>query len=1575
MKSTRPPAIGKHSAAETHQRSRDRSRLRQRPLQPSPELLEDRTLLAGPLPAGSLDPSFNSAGWVTAQVGSAVAGGAGALQPDGKIVLAGSVTGSGGVQATALIRYLPTGRLDNTFGPAGTGIVVLDPASKMYAAGAIAVISDPGQPDDGKIMVTGSWADSATNQTGVALARFNRDGSLDKTGFGNGGIVLDDQVPNAQGMAAALEPDGDIVIGGVANTGTSAQPVDTAFVERFSSSGLADPAFGFPGVDTPLLGGISSTLGGVALDVNGGDIVVAGKVKTGNASALIAVARLRSDGSLDPTFGSGGIVTADAGANADIESVNGVAIGPIRSVVVTGTAAPTASAPEDIFAARFDFNGNLDPAFNEQQVKLIDFQQSGRSNADFAGGVAVGPDGKIVIAGATAVPVPGQPGSVGPGKIALVRLNPDGTLDSGFGSSGESVTDLGTSRNPISSSPRSVLLQPDGNIVVTGQATGTGSGAAFAAFAVARYIGATLPGSGSSPAGAYVEDFSSDSNPVLAGLDSSGEFQHILWYNAQSQGPATPSDTAGSGWEVGAGPSGNSTALQLTGAADTITFPGLRADVHVGLGSVDVTAVADAFVTFVGDNGVYTASVGPGGNETVSAGESHVLQTDNDGNPTLELGPIREIILDSANAFFDNVKILAIPGQGPLDDFITNLPNTPTSIDVIGHATLAAVEAGLQLPLQLFSFTKPTLPGSDTWRNADQSVQYTPGQGQGEHPTDLFSYTVVDSGGKRATGTVYITIDTPPKFAQVQPNFSVTTDKDGWHVAHGTPGPLIGNITLSDAEGDALKLTLLDQALHGTVTLTQDPANPDHVFFRYDPPTIEFYQYKTDFVFGELRRIATGLTTTASALVGNDVFTLEASDGFTFTDYTVRFIVPDSPPTTAELEVNKSAADAPPPYAPVPTDFIVPENFGESYYSLASTGPFYDPRLDFPGLVHFAAPGVLWKQLDPDGDPMFAQLLAPPLHGMLFLNPDGSFNYTPQPGFVGDDSFEFVSSDGYQSSDPTTVNIHVKPGTAADPFQHALVLLDVHYAYQWQQVPANLLSGVFGRFSPSITSNSFVDIGTSDLEYPQNKILIQPDISFIFGGEPVVDVPDVTKAHQLNPNDFSDFSLFFNQDPTTLGLYVDRSDHPADGSLSDLVLLLFSDQANNPQRINVSLSYAVANSQGWLSNFASVELRIDPPPPPGPANQATVETTTGPVFVESPSGTSLAGVQSISSLPPGAPSDLGVPWLLSFTVLSNNMGGLPPGPVDVTITLPSEEPHYTTYYKYGHQTPGDAQHWYPFMYDPAKGHPTGARISNDPISGSQIIDLFLIDGALGDNDQVVNGSITDPGGPGFFTDPRRNLVASLYEDVLGRGPTDAELARWLGKLDRGESRLKLAQTLWDSSEHRRLQVSQWSIQFLGHAPLGSQEARWVKLLRRGAGEIAVQQAMLLSSDYRREHPTIGSFIAGLNHDALGSTGGPIYPAQVGRRRHPGPVSRDRLARQILTSRAAAAILAQRDATAFLGRPATAEETRAGESQLARGPTAPARIAERILASDTFYNFVNSALPVALEPIRTGRQSH
>jgi hypothetical protein len=81
--------------------------------------------------------------------------------------------------------------------------------------------------------------------------------------------------------------------------------------------------------------------------------------------------------------------------------------------------------------------------------------------------------------------------------------------------------------------------------------------------------------------------------------------------------------------------------------------------------------------------------------------------------------------------------------------------------------------------------------------------------------------------------------------------------------------------------------------------------------------------------------------------------------------------------------------------------------------------------LDEGGVLTVEAPGVLENDSDADGDPLIALLEVNVSHGDLVLNEDGSFTYTPDPGFIGKDSFTYKASDGFELSDVATVIIYI----------------------------------------------------------------------------------------------------------------------------------------------------------------------------------------------------------------------------------------------------------------------------------------------------------------------------------------------------------------------------------------------------------------------------------------------------------------------------------------------------------------------------------------------------------------------
>src|SRR5207249_432117 len=146
------------------------------------------------------------------------------------------------------------------------------------------------------------------------LARLNVDGTLDTT-FGAGGIVktfFGDGVSgstNAEARGVALQSDGKIVAGGNASVGG---PLPRLALARYETDGGLDPTVGSAGMTTSSVGASGATAWAIALQPDG-KIVTAGSVVLRGRTRFM-VARYTGDGSLDTSFGTGGIAMPDLGA-------------------------------------------------------------------------------------------------------------------------------------------------------------------------------------------------------------------------------------------------------------------------------------------------------------------------------------------------------------------------------------------------------------------------------------------------------------------------------------------------------------------------------------------------------------------------------------------------------------------------------------------------------------------------------------------------------------------------------------------------------------------------------------------------------------------------------------------------------------------------------------------------------------------------------------------------------------------------------------------------------------------------------------------------------------------------------------------------------------------------------------------------------------------------------------------------------------------------------------------------------------------------------------------------------------
>jgi uncharacterized delta-60 repeat protein len=344
---------------------------------------------------GSRDDSFGNNGKVTTDFfGNVDSINAIVIQPDDKILVAGTaqLAGSGSTpRIFALARYNSDGSPDPTFGSAG--VVTTNFGGNFASASAVML-----QPD-GKIVVAGS-ADfnPAIPNSGqdFALARYNANGSLDGT-FGNGGkVVLDFFGGFDQANAAALQPDGKIIVAGSAPSTSSNQDIGFALA-RFNPDGRPDLDFGSGGKQITHLYDRGAQANGVVLQPDG-KIVLAGtaphSAARGTGSSDFALARYNTNGLLDSSFGTGGL-TAIPFPDGATEQGNALVLSPDGKIVVAGAAFVTFSTPADFALARYNPDGSFDTTFGSGGIVRTDFAGA----ADIAQAIAIQSDGNVVAAG------------------------------------------------------------------------------------------------------------------------------------------------------------------------------------------------------------------------------------------------------------------------------------------------------------------------------------------------------------------------------------------------------------------------------------------------------------------------------------------------------------------------------------------------------------------------------------------------------------------------------------------------------------------------------------------------------------------------------------------------------------------------------------------------------------------------------------------------------------------------------------------------------------------------------------------------------------------------------------------------------------------------------------------------------------------------------------------------------------------------------------------------------------------------------------------------------------------------
>ncbi|MGA2750172.1 MAG: hypothetical protein ABSG59_15470 [Verrucomicrobiota bacterium] len=435
---------------------------------------------------GTLDRSFGSGGTVVEpEANEYTTANALLIEADGKFVVAGSGLGSGdpGVDL-AVSRYTTNGVLDTTFGANGTGQVFTRIGSNssfdyVDSGNALAYqVGDNSIENPDKLVVAGQYWDWNSDRTYFALARYNLDGFLDTT-FGNGGIVTNvvgsetsasDSAQSVIVLGDLLQPR-KITVGGYGSDGTNCYFA----LARYTATGSLDTTFGAAGTGKVTLPIIPSAIGGsaaaYAMARQYGEFVLAGYRGVVEHEYDFAAARFTSAGVPDSSFGNGGVVTADI---SDLASqAAAVAIQANGSIVVAGNAN---NSSNNVFAlARYNPDGTLDGTFGSNG-KLT---TSVGTNGSGANAVLIQSDGKIVAAGG------------GSGGFALVRYNPDGSLDASFGSAGVTITTVSAVN-----SANAMAIQPDGKIVLAGTTSSNPQLFGLARFTTNGALDSSFGGSG-----------------------------------------------------------------------------------------------------------------------------------------------------------------------------------------------------------------------------------------------------------------------------------------------------------------------------------------------------------------------------------------------------------------------------------------------------------------------------------------------------------------------------------------------------------------------------------------------------------------------------------------------------------------------------------------------------------------------------------------------------------------------------------------------------------------------------------------------------------------------------------------------------------------------------------------------------------------------------------------------------------------------------------------------------------------------------------------------------------------------
>jgi uncharacterized delta-60 repeat protein len=349
----------------------------------------------------------------------------------------------------SLILFPQSGSLDVSFDFNGTFYTNLGP---LYNVGRSVAVQA-----NGKIVIAGSGSNSSDYDFG--LIRLNTDGSLDITFDSDGKLTTDFGTDNDDAYSAVIQPDNKILAGGTSRIGSN----DDFVLARYNTDGSLDATFDTDGKVITPIGSSHDRCRAIVLQSNG-KILAAGSSFNG-IDYDFALLRYNTDGSLDLTFDTDGMVTTPIGSGDD-EAMS-VTLQSDGKIVIAGISYNGTN--EDFAVVRYNSDGSLDNTFDTDGKLTTSFG----AGDDIGQSVTLQYDGKIVVAGSAFISGTND-------DFAIARYNLDGSLDNTFSTDGKVTTNFS---GVFYDNGKSVVIQVDGKILVSG----SHFNASNYDFAVARY--------------------------------------------------------------------------------------------------------------------------------------------------------------------------------------------------------------------------------------------------------------------------------------------------------------------------------------------------------------------------------------------------------------------------------------------------------------------------------------------------------------------------------------------------------------------------------------------------------------------------------------------------------------------------------------------------------------------------------------------------------------------------------------------------------------------------------------------------------------------------------------------------------------------------------------------------------------------------------------------------------------------------------------------------------------------------------------------------------------------------------